>query len=261
MPAPSRYPLRIEDRAGATFLGGRFVGEVPLESVGEHTHCNSAAVAVRRSGGVRVAGIRARRVRDGIRFSSGAYPFVLEKAWLSDVRDDCVENNFLSSGIIRDVHFDGCFVGISAKVPSGRTADGSAETVILEGVLMRLQPFPIQGGVSQGSPLKVGDLSPSFRLYGSVFVPTMIRNHTRSPVTWSPLFAWGSGSARRRLGRVGRWHDVRRGSVADDLLIGGPSASIPQGGDVDDVLSVPAAAISDAKRGGFGSANEPTYCW
>ena len=39
--------------------------------------------------------------------------FVLRNAYISNVRDDCVENDVLSGGLIEDSLFDGCYMGLS----------------------------------------------------------------------------------------------------------------------------------------------------
>jgi hypothetical protein len=166
------YPLRIYDSPAAVLIGGQFDGEVPQDSDWEYTYCNSTAVGLWDSPNATVEGIRARRVWDAVRFTRQSQFFKLDEVWLSEVRDDCVENDYLRSGLIMDVLLDGCFAGISAKLSGERTGNGSAETVTLAGLLMRLQPYLYKGEVRHGSPLKVDQSSPAFQIYDSVFAIT-----------------------------------------------------------------------------------------
>lgn len=166
------YPLRIYDTPGAVLIGGRFDGEVPQASDWVSTYCNSAAVGVWNSPNASVEGLRARRVWDAVRFSRDSAFFRLRDVWLSDVRDDCLENDDLKSGLIQDVLFDGCFAGISVKRPAEEASDGAGETLTLTGVLMRLQAYPYKGGTKHGALIKADDASPELAVYDSVFAIT-----------------------------------------------------------------------------------------
>lgn len=162
------YPLRIYGSSAAAVLGGRFDGEVPQLSDWVYTYCNSAAVGLWDSPHAVVEGIRARRIWDGIRFAGDSRLFRVERVWLSQVRDDCVENDFLLGGMIKDSLLDGCFSAISMRSPD-EAAEGSASAILtLAGVLMRLQPYLYRGETRQGFPLKANDASPEVVIYGSV---------------------------------------------------------------------------------------------
>jgi hypothetical protein len=172
-PLPNNsYPLRIYDSPAVSLIGGNFDGEVPQRSDWEFTYCNSTAVGVWNSPNAAVEAVRARRVWDALRFSGQSQLFTVDEAWLSNARDDCVENDYLHSGLIKDALFDGCFAGISARGSGDRTEDGSGEAVTLAGVLMRLQAYPYKGEIRHGAPLKVDENSPRFQIYDSVFAIT-----------------------------------------------------------------------------------------
>ncbi len=162
------YPLRVYDSKAVVLLGGRFDGEVPQSSEWVHTYCNSTAVGLWDSPYGSVEGLRARRVWDGIRFARASAFFRVDRVWLSDVRDDCIENDFLLAGMIKDSLFDGCFSVISMRSPDDAAPDNSATIVTLAGVLMRLQPYLYRGVVRQGFPVKGNATSPSLVIHDSV---------------------------------------------------------------------------------------------
>jgi hypothetical protein len=163
------YPLRIYDSPGVLLLGGRFDGEVPLESDWVFTYCNSVAVGIWDSPNVSVQDIRARQAWDAIRISRESQYFTVQDVWLSNIRDDCVEDDFLRSGLIIDVLFDGCFSGVSVRSTGDRADDGSKESLTLAGVLLRLESFLYKGEMKHGAPIKADTRSPRIEVHDSVF--------------------------------------------------------------------------------------------
>ena len=65
------------------------------------------------------------RAWDGIRVDGNSNGFTIDNVWLSDMRDDAVENDHHLGGTIRDSLFDGVFSGISTTAtgtaPAGRS--------------------------------------------------------------------------------------------------------------------------------------------
>lgn len=165
----NRYPVVIRNCPAARFIGGRFNGEVSLTSDREHSYCNSAALLVRDgTAKATVESVRVRRCWDGIRFSEGSKGFCLKGSWLSEVRDDAVENDYLVSGIIEDCLLDGCFAGISLD-PGSRDRDGTRETVTIDRLLLRMHGYLADGEVTHQAPIKADELSPKLKITGSVF--------------------------------------------------------------------------------------------
>jgi len=78
-------------------------------------------------------------VHDGPR-SNNADNWTVQHVWGEYIRDDCIENDHLSSGRVSDSLFDGCYTGISTR--SSGSADGRGHVVTIERVLLRLQPMP-----------------------------------------------------------------------------------------------------------------------
>jgi hypothetical protein len=158
------YPVVVRNCPGVRFVGGLFDGEVPMTSGWRETYCNSAALLLRDgSSKSLVEEIRVRRAWDGVRFAEGCDDFTLRSSWLSDIRDDAVENDYLQSGTIEDCLFDGCFSGISVD-PADRSGTGADRSLAVYRCLIRMQPFPSERGISHGSPFKTSDSSPVLKV-------------------------------------------------------------------------------------------------
>jgi hypothetical protein len=125
-----------------------------------------------------VDGIRIFNVGDGIRPRGGAVDFLIKDAWLSYVRDDCVENDHMNAGMIEDSLFDGCFAGFSSR-NSDASQTGPDNLVVIQNSLVRLEamPGPPEGGesghkgffkwASWGDP---NSPSPKLALYNNIFM-------------------------------------------------------------------------------------------
>jgi hypothetical protein len=182
----NRYPVVIRNCPGVRFVGGRFNGHVPLTSDWQDTYCNSAALLVRDgTTNATIEGVRARRCWDGIRFAERADGFRLKGCWLSEIRDDAVENDYLLSGTIEDCLFDGCFSGISMD-PASNERDGTQETVRIDGSLIHMHAFLAKGEITHQAPVKAADQSPRLRITGSVFAlaSANMRGFHRLERTW-----------------------------------------------------------------------------
>lgn len=80
---------------------------------------------------------------DAIGFSSGTENFRVKGVHLQNIRDDCLQNDWLYSGIIEDSLFDGCYTGISARTYDGQdppVVDGSNNVMTIKDSLIRLKP-------------------------------------------------------------------------------------------------------------------------
>lgn len=164
----NRYPMRVYDSTAVALRGGRFDGEVPQGSDWVHTYCNSAAIGLWNSPHGSVEDIRIRKAWDGVRIGPASSPFLIARAWLSDVRDDCIENDFQAGGIVLDVLLDGCFSGISLRGARKAEGDRPQETVLLAGVLLRMRGYLYRGEIKQALPVKTDGTSPSLVIQDSV---------------------------------------------------------------------------------------------
>lgn len=175
--ATNPYPVNLSGQPGATFRGGLIESRVPQASEWRPTYCNSAAIAFFESGSAAVEDVRITGAWDAIRFARNSGDFSLKSAWISNVRDDCVENDQLKSGEISDVLFDGCFQGISTDPGKDSTLSDqrNLHTVVLDRVLMRLKPYLYRKNDSDplepthGHIFKSATTAPSFVVRNSVF--------------------------------------------------------------------------------------------
>src|SRR5918996_633437 len=108
-PTPrSSVPVRITGGGhDACFIGGLIEGSNPATAGWEEMYdqSNGAAFAFGGDEPLRrfvLDGLRIHNVWDGIRPRAHADHFVIRNVWLSDARDDCIENDHFSTGVIDD---------------------------------------------------------------------------------------------------------------------------------------------------------------
>ncbi|OSP53864.1 calcium-binding protein [Pseudoruegeria sp. SK021] len=172
----SPYPFMVYDSPGAILDGGRIIGNIDQTSAWRSVYDlgNSAGIRAEDSPGVVIRDWRITDTWDAIRVSWNSPDFLIEDVWVSDARDDAVENDRLQSGTIRDSLFDGVFAGLSIDPSSSSPVDGHNETVTLEGVLLRLQLSSYNGEITHGSFIKTdsatdGEVTPNLRFIDNVF--------------------------------------------------------------------------------------------
>lgn len=178
------YPFSVSDAENVAIIGGIILGHVPQTSDWRYTYCNSAAVHIRRSPGVVVDGIRIAGAWDGVRASVGSSDLMLKNSWISDVRDDAVENDYLYSASVDDTLIDGSFQGISVKTSGSDGHNGARETLVLSGVLLRLREYPYRGKNWFGALTKNGATPPAIQIRNSV-VAVDYRGGATWPDYWS----------------------------------------------------------------------------
>ena len=125
----NRYPLVIEQQDRTAVVGGLFLSRVPQMSEWRATYCNSAAITFQGAPHGIIDGVRITGAWDAIRIGRDSPDLLVVNSWISNARDDAIENDFLQPATIRDTLIDGAFQGISVKPPkrsSGRAANGSA---------------------------------------------------------------------------------------------------------------------------------------
>ena len=111
-----------------------------------------------------------------------AGPFTIRGAWLSYIRDDCVENDHVQPGLIDDSLFDGCYVAISER-PSPAIAasgfDGHNDLMTIQNSLLRLGRMPgPRGGLAtdlgNGQFFKWSSLATKLELDNNVFMAEQV---------------------------------------------------------------------------------------
>lgn len=169
--ALNTYPFKVDGAGdGLLIKGGTILGDVPQASDWQYTYTNSAGIRVANTPNVIIDDWRLDKTWDAIRIAGGASNFLIDDTWVTNARDDAVENDYVMGGTIRDSLFDGVFSGIS--LGDSNHYDGSMNTVSLEGLMMRNKPYLFEGKVTHVSPFKtdVGapGTTPDIRIVNSV---------------------------------------------------------------------------------------------
>ncbi len=162
------YPFLVDQgKSGLDIIGGTIMGQVSQTLDWTQAYINSAAVMVRNTGNASVSDWTISNPWDGIRIAQGSTGFEIDDVWISNARDDAVENDEALSGTIRDSLFDGVFSGIS--LGNKYTPDRSGNVVTIDRVLLRMESYLYKGEMTHASPLKMEGTSPALRITNSVF--------------------------------------------------------------------------------------------
>jgi hypothetical protein len=156
------YPIVIGNGVPAEatcVVGGRVVGQQPRSLTWREmiTAYDGDALFQQGRGQINAVGLRADNVMDGynplpVGWNGEAATFELRDAHLSNIRDDCIENDGVMSGRIVDSLLDGCFTMLSER--GGRNPGSVME---LDGVVGRLAPMPYDTGTN-GKPAAPGSV-------------------------------------------------------------------------------------------------------
>ena len=134
------------------------------------------------TGWMAVFGLRVDNVEDGFapRTRDGAQQdssdrFLLEHAYMSYIRDDCVEDDDLLSGVIRDSFFDGCNRFLSSRPSSDTSYSNHGQLVSVRNTLVHMVAMPhedaVDGdGTAHGAPFKWDDTAGRVELRNVIFL-------------------------------------------------------------------------------------------
>ena len=135
------WPVSVTGSAGVCWRGGEVVGTYPRDTSWDTFH-HTGAFGFTNPTSV-IEGLRVHNYGDAVNIREGAVDFLIRGVHATFIHDDCIQNDFLYSGIIEDSLFDGCSVGLSARPSSSNTtSDGHAETMTVRRSLLRLEPMP-----------------------------------------------------------------------------------------------------------------------
>ncbi len=167
--AINRYPVTIGGTARVALVGGLVRGRVPQGADWRASYCNSAAILFRQAPDGMIDGVRIDGAWDAVRASQGASRLTLRGSWISNVRDDLFEDDYLYPAAIHDTLVDGAFQGLSIKPGSG-SAKGEVSRAVVEmsGLLIRLGEYPYNGKMRFGALTKNGPRSPRLSVRDSM---------------------------------------------------------------------------------------------
>lgn len=120
-----------------------------------------AGIATIRSPDFLMEGIRADNNGDGIRVENPGSNFHIRGVWVSNMHDDCFENDHMLGGIVEDSFFDGCYTGISLDHKS-QSLDGSKNTMTFKDNLLWMKPMnTVFRGTAPGTAMLFKGWSPN----------------------------------------------------------------------------------------------------
>lgn len=163
----NRYPLNVYYSDLTAVVGGLINGEIPQESDWQPTYCNSAAVHFKYAPSGIVDGIRITSAWDALRMSVDSPNLTVRNSWISNVRDDILENDFFFTTIFEDNLVDGTFQGISVH-SGGDISITPYETVVVHGNVIRIREYLYKGRQQFGALFKNETSSPSSMIYDTV---------------------------------------------------------------------------------------------
>ena len=148
---PDTYQLLIRDAGPRTrphpcLVGGTITTPYPDSDPWSSWH-GRAGLAVDEAD-PQIIGTTISREGDGIQLTPDASNWTIVGVHLSDIHDDCIEDDGMRGGLVADSLFDGCYDFLSAQGFSGYTYDGTGRRVTIEHSLVRLGDFT---SVSQGA--------------------------------------------------------------------------------------------------------------
>ena len=166
----SQYAMKIhKDKTGdgTCVVGGTFTTEYHPEDTPWDTWHDSTSVIVVEPD-VHLVDQRFYNVGDAVQFALNASDWrvtgmrveALDAGQAGGyVHDDCIENDGMNAGVIRDSKFDGCWVFISARA-SDPSRQGGDNVVEVRDSLVRMQPYrnayntPVRGENTWGDIFK-----------------------------------------------------------------------------------------------------------
>ena len=161
------YPFRVYNPDLTTLVGGIINGEIPQESDWKNTYCNSAAVMFNNAACGTVDGLRITSAWDGIRAAEGSPNLKIKNSWISNVRDDAVENDNYLPLVFEDNLIDGAFHGISVH-SGGDISNDAGTTVNIYGSLIRIREYLYKGSQQLGALFKNEESSPTSVIHNTV---------------------------------------------------------------------------------------------
>ena len=226
------YPATVNNSDFTTFVGGLFNGDqIPQQSDWRPSYCNSAALSFRNAPSGVADGIRITGAWDAVRQAEGSKDLLFKNSWVSNVRDDVVENDFLNNLTVRDVLMDGVFQGVSIRVSSSNTvADSSMNTIVISGSVIKLKPYLIEGSVAFGALFKTSLTGvPKNKVYNTVVAiepeNAVVLSSKNWPYGWRDMIdcknnvlLWMSDRAiPSELGTIPACFTVVKGQAAKDM--------------------------------------------
>jgi hypothetical protein len=179
----STHPVDLGGGSGGCFHSGEIAGQLP-PSTDWNTMHDTYAFRTEGIPGFELEDTREFDYGDGISLKENTTAWVIRRVHFKYMRDDCVQNDWLTGGTIDSSFFEGCSTGISAR-PFTTVPDGSANVLVIKNSLFSLQDMD-QGydGPGHGGFFKWSPTGPMLSLHGNVFrvdSPSSLGTHSLGP--------------------------------------------------------------------------------
>ena len=137
------YAVTIGGGSALCLAGGQIQGSWPADTSWKTMH-GTAALILDGAPSATVEDLRVDGYGDSVRLIGDSGNFLLRRLHVSYSRDDCIENDWLSSGTVQDSLLDGCYNAFSARTYHGQSNvnGGDGNLWRIENTLVRLQPMP-----------------------------------------------------------------------------------------------------------------------
>ncbi|KKS95569.1 MAG: hypothetical protein UV73_C0016G0015 [Candidatus Gottesmanbacteria bacterium GW2011_GWA2_43_14] len=140
------YPVLVGG-PGICFSGGTITGSYPEQITSDpHTtwdYMHSTSAMTFYSADPVVENTTITNYGDAINFSSSAENFHVRGVHLENIRDDCIQDDYLYGGLIEDSLLNGCYTGISSRTYDGQDpmpGDSGNNIITIKNSLIRLKP-------------------------------------------------------------------------------------------------------------------------
>jgi hypothetical protein len=161
-PDPSTYPINVEGGTRVCWLGGAVVGSIGPGTTWEVAHDdNQPCLRLVASGWMVIDGLRCDNTGDGLRpreTVTGAQnvAMTIRGTYLTRIHDDCLENDGVIGGVLRDNLWNGCNTGISERPSEGQGAfaQPAGESLVLDHMLIGLRRSPHEEGWGENALFK-----------------------------------------------------------------------------------------------------------
>lgn len=177
-PDLTTYPINLDgDASRLCWIGGTVLGSIPADMTWEGAHdLNQPCLKIVATLWMTVDGLRCDDTGDGLRpreVSTGAQnvSMLIHDTYFTRIRDDCLENDGIIGGVLRDNLWDGCNTGISER-PSdnqGTFPQPASETLTLDHMLIGLRISSHEAGQGENALFKWSDSANRLVIRCSIF--------------------------------------------------------------------------------------------
>lgn len=137
------WPIGIAGNGPSCWYGGSYNGtwvDTDANVTWENPYHHSAGMTIRVPNFL-LESLRVNNQGDGINLEESSNNFKLRGIYLSNIHDDCIQNDFLNAGILEDSLLEGCYTGFSAD-DFTKSHNGANKAWTIKNNLVYIKAFP-----------------------------------------------------------------------------------------------------------------------